>query len=88
MRHRFNQPNPKKRIHELFVDGKGELTTLVARKFNGVLEELPGTVDAEDMAVPTTPLETRECPARNTGSTILGVGGQSRVEFWIRQQLR
>lgn len=67
MRHRFNQPNPKKRINELFVDGKGQLVSLVGRKFGSTLEELKGTVDNADMATPTSPLtlgsETAETQA-------------------------
>ncbi len=56
MRHRFAQPQVKKRIHQLFVDGAGELVVNVFRKFGNEAEELKGTVDNEDMATPKSPL--------------------------------
>jgi len=57
LRHRFNQPNPKKRIRELFVDGSGELITYVFKQFGKTSETLKGIVDNADNAEPVSPVK-------------------------------
>lgn len=75
MRHRINQPQLKKRIKSLFVDGAGELIVKVGKKFGSTYEELKGIVDNADGSEPKSPvaLGSGETPTKAARYYSLGV---------------
>ena len=54
MRHRFQQPQIKKRIRTLFVDGKGEVEGYAWRNFGTKPQRLQGVVENADVALQAT----------------------------------
>lgn len=73
MRHRFAQPNPKKRVRQIFFDGSGEIVPLVFKNFLAGGTQYPATVNnAPEVTFPVNFQSTQE--KWGEGSGVWGEG--------------